>query len=162
MSACLRCKQQKLRCTMGETGCERCTRIGVQCVPAPPSRQGKRTRPADDGEPVAKVVGPLKEAVALISRLAKELGQGDSCAYLLLGFFRATESPPNDAITWLLCLLAELGTSRNSHGLFKDTLSLAATFNIPVSDVVGAMRVTGAPIRLSEDGPPAGLTLPSV
>lgn len=95
----------------------------------------------------------------MISHLAKELGQGDSCAYLLLGFFRATEPPPNSTITWLLCMLAELGTSRNSHGLLKHTLSLAASFNIAVSDVVGAMRATGAPIRPSEDGPPKGLAV---
>ena len=104
MSACLRCKTQKLRCIKSESdasGCDRCTRIGVHCVPAPPSRQGKRPRPEE--EPDNKAMGASKDIVKMISRLAKQLGQADSCAYFLLGFFQATKPPPKDTIVWMLC-----------------------------------------------------------
>ena len=94
----------------------------------------------------------------MISRLAKQLGQADSCAYFLLGFFQAAKPPPKDTIVWMLCHWAELATSRNSHLLLNDTLSLAAAFNISVGDVVGAsMRATGASMRPSTQPPPAGL-----
>ena len=52
MSACQRCKSHKVACTKKDVTaakCDRCTLAGVDCTPAPPSRQGKRRRPEDVG-----------------------------------------------------------------------------------------------------------------
>ena len=55
-AACRRCKQLKVRCDKphGSTkACERCKRAGEQCLPAPPSQQGKRRRTSEQGGKMA-------------------------------------------------------------------------------------------------------------
>lgn len=171
--SCARCKAQKLKCIkLGVSGCERCARAGVQCVPAGPSRQGKRTRHENDGElqkTLLQSVGeteelrtpsPAKDPKLLIIRLTNEFGPSDSTAYFLDGFFQevATEMPSKQNLAWLLRHCAELATARNMHSVLHLVMSLAAAFDIPVFDVVGAsMRATKFPFRPSSLPPPPGL-----
>ena len=171
--SCARCKAQKLKCIkLGLSGCERCARAGVQCVPAGPSRQGKRTRHENDGElqkTLLQYVGateelrtpsPAKDPMRLIIRLTNEFGPSDSTAYFLDGFFQdvATEMPSKQNLAWLLRHCAELATARNMHSVLHLVMNLAAAFDIPVFDVVGAsMRATKFPFRPCELPPPPGL-----
>lgn len=51
VASCVRCKQLKMRCVklpgIWPPCCERCQKTGKTCLPAPPSRQGKRPRSND-------------------------------------------------------------------------------------------------------------------
>jgi len=166
--ACLRCKQLKVRCAPTDLGgCERCKRAGRPCMPAPPSRQGKRTRPTevvavyDDAmlpTPVAQLTHLTahsamisESAFQLIGAMAKEWGPQNCCADFLQGFF-AGPPPSAESILWLLRHWATVATVRNSHVLLQRTLDLAGACNIAVGSLV--YRLESA-LRPAAHSPPA-------
>ena len=87
----MRCKTLKVRCTEAAQGCQRCARAGKPCIPAPPSRQGKRTRQEYDlDELMAKLVSqqasgvdddekPTSDAAILVTALAHTSQAPDGC-----------------------------------------------------------------------------------
>lgn len=164
MSACQRCKSHKVGCTKKDAAaakCDRCTLAGVECTPAPPSRQGKRRRPEEVG-PAFEQSGTVllnlssSDVSNLVSRMIREAGRKDSCAYFLLGFFQdKVELPPQASLLFLLRYWAEMATAKNSHSALKDTLSLAVALGISVADVVGLPMRSG--LKPSDLPPPLGL-----
>ena len=155
MSACLRCKTLKVRCT-GPPDCERCARAGVPCVPAPPSQQGKRPRQEYELPQVPLPVActtstPYPEAVIMLVRqLASEWGHMDTCTHVLFGFFRDGAPPSRESLLWLLRHWAGIASVRNSHAMLSQMLRLATACGISVSDVLlgieASVRNVGLPI----------------
>ena len=75
-----------------------------------------------------------EEAHRLVATIAKELGQQNSCADFLTGFFSG--SPSLDSIMWLIRHWAGIASARNSHSLLKCALSLASACQIAVASVL--------------------------
>ena len=174
MSACLHCKRLKVKCTEAETGCERCLKAGRPCLPAPPSRQGKRTREPKPSENELSALQAKQEGASdvaqaapreripepitrLISQIVNDWGPSNSCSFLLLGFFSGGMPPPVELL-WLLRHWASIASLGNSHALLHSTLNLAAACNIPVAEVLKGIdtstRPTGLPRALPADKTP--------
>jgi len=135
---------------MTEGSCERCARTGHPCLPAPPSRQGKR--PKREGSQLITDSQPAADKEEMVRRLLEKMqrdwGANNSCAHFVQGFF-APGNPNPQAIKWLLHHWMGLATARNSYGLLDGTIRLAAMCDVAVSDLVvgsqSSIRPTGLP-----------------
>ena len=173
-AACLRCKQQKVRCTIQDLarGCERCARANLQCLPAPPSRQGKRSKDSEGSsnlhaqhyaQPVVSLPAAKRQAAFrqrapktpadLIAAMAKQWGGRNSCADFLVGFFSGSrvdlgEMPDRESILWLLRHWASIAAVRNSYMLLQSALGLAAAFSFPVTQITLGLESSMTPVGL--------------
>ena len=151
--ACLRCKQQKLRCLKedGADACERCIRVGLECVKAPPSRQGKRSQSQQrEGKCIRKsdcIHTPvLQAAKGSLTRLPTAhrvrtimeacCGTNLELMDILSGIFDQVSIPSRKALLWTMRHFCALATGLGWVSLFQNALKIAASYGITISDVV--------------------------
>jgi len=131
--ACLRCKTLKVRCEKPESGaCARCARAGQPCTAAPPSRQGKRSRPPETAQLASETTVTSDSVVTVPEACAS------SCSALVRGLYSST--PPRSMLRVLLREWAAIALARNGWALMQSTMAMAKECGMNVAELMAGVE----------------------
>ena len=168
--SCVSCRSSKTKCGTHEPGtkCPRCERLGIKCLPCPPSRRGL-THPNRLGafnrsllEKPAPPIGKKAKANAnfamaacqlttpVMSELATSRAVIDSARGVPIMAFGGCAAVRAMVSGW-----AAVAGQRNSHRLLKVVLGMAETCGIPVAIMMNPPAGSRTPLaRLTSQCPP--------
>lgn len=149
--ACASCLLAKVRCVREhpDTKCQRCTRLNRDCVPAPPSRQGKRLRPSkNEGARKNALVSRLglPERVKLnflpyahnediLNVLRTHCMPQDFDSVMIHGFFSQSSVVTPQSLLFFVKMLAGICFQRRLHEKFDLIKRISGACGLDVSQV---------------------------